>query len=183
MNVGKVFEVNFKASCPKDVFVYRPPDQAQSFAKANTDSSLRFSRRSPADFFLFDGRKNLFLVLELKSFGTSSCSFEREKTDKGVIHKYQIDSLLQMSQYENVVSGLILDFRSSGNTYFVEINEFKTLTDKIDKKSCNEEDLKTHCPTLLTIGKELKIKNYRYDVDTLLTECKEKFAAEKTYEG
>ena len=30
-NIGKVFEQNWKASIPDNVFYYRPPDSAQSF--------------------------------------------------------------------------------------------------------------------------------------------------------
>ena len=50
-------------------------------------------------------------TLELKSAGTKSMSFEREKSDKGIIHKHQIDNLQKFSTYKNVVSGFIFDFR------------------------------------------------------------------------
>jgi len=41
-----------------------------------------------------------FYTLELKSVGTTSISFERTKEDKGVIHKHQIDKLLEFSKYK-----------------------------------------------------------------------------------
>ena len=88
-SVGKQFEDNIKASCPKRLLVYRPPDAAQSF---NMTSKLRFSQHSPADFFFFNGENGFFYVIECKTF-QGSCSFERDKNDKGIIHYYQVESL------------------------------------------------------------------------------------------
>ena len=87
-NIGKIFEQNWKKSIPDNVFYYRPPDSAQSFG--NT-TNLRFSAKSPCDCFMFNGE--ILYTLELKTVGTKSISFERDKTDKGVIHKHQIDNL------------------------------------------------------------------------------------------
>ena len=86
-NIGKVFEQNFKNSCPEDVLVYRPPDAAQSF---DMSVKLRFSQHSPCDFMIFSGDRNTFWTLELKTF-EGSCSFERTKEDKGIIHYYKIE--------------------------------------------------------------------------------------------
>ena len=124
-NIGKVFEQNFKISCPEDVLVYRPPDAAQSF---DMSSKLRFSQHSPCDFMIFSGIRKTFWTLELKTF-EGSCSFERNKEDKGkgIIHYYQIESLKKFSVYENVCSGFILDFRKTGNTYFLNIDEWDKL--------------------------------------------------------
>ena len=116
--IGKQFEDNIKDSCPDWLLVYRPPDAAQAF---NMSSKLRLIRPSPADFFFYHGESGFFYAVECKTF-QGSCSFERTKEDTGIIHLYQIKSLSDFSKYINVISGFLLDFRKSGNTYFLYIN-------------------------------------------------------------
>lgn len=128
-------------------------------------SKLRFSQHSPCDCMLFDGE--YFYTLELKSVGTNSISFERTKEDKGVIHKYQTDSLLKFSRYKNVVSGFLLDFRLSNTTYFLQINEFINMISNLNKKSFNEKDMFEWCNPFEIKKKKLKI-NYKYDVENFL---------------
>jgi len=165
-NIGKVFEDNWKKSVSDNILYYRPPDAAQSFQMS---SKLRFSQHSPCDCMMFDGK--FFYTLELKSVGTSSISFERTKEDKGVIHKYQIDSLFKFSEYKNVISGFLLDFRLSDKTYFLEINEFLNLIECIDKKSFNEKDLLQFCTPIEIEKKKLKV-NYRYNIQKFLEETR-----------
>lgn len=165
-NVGKVFEENWKKSIPNDVWYYRPPDSAQSFS---TNSNLRFSAKSPCDCFMFNGE--VFYTLESKSVGTTSMSFEKTKEDKGVIHKHQIDKLLEFSRYKNIVSGFLFDFRLSDKTYFCMIEEFINMIDNLNKKSFNEKDLHEWCNPILIEKKKLKV-NYRYDVEKFLNETR-----------
>lgn len=165
-NIGKIFEDNIKKSCPEWLMVYRPPDSAQSFNIGNENSKLRFSRRSPADFFFFDGERGKFYVIECKTF-EGSCSFERCEKDKGIIHWYQIKSLQEFSQYKNVTAGFFLDFRKSDNTYFLDINDFLKLIDNIDKKSFNESDMLQFCSPILIEKRKLKV-NYCYDIEDFL---------------
>lgn len=166
-NIGKIFEQNFKKSCPDDVLVYRPPDAAQSFDMSN---KLRFSQHSPCDFMIFSGKRNTFWTLELKSF-EGSCSFERSKEDKGIIHYYQVESLKNFSTYENVCSGFILDFRKTDNTYFLMIDEWDQLIGSITKKSFNEDDLLKFCNPIKINKKKLKV-HYRYDIEDFLNNTK-----------
>lgn len=148
--------------------VYRPPDSAQSFDIDNKDKKkLRFSRKSPADFFFFDG--NRFFVIECKTF-QDSCTFERSKDDpKKIIHFYQIESLLDFSKYKNVVSGFFLDFRKSGKTYFLEINDFKNMSSIISKSSFTEKDMLNYCSPILLDKKKLKV-NYKYNIEKFLND-------------
>ncbi len=164
-NIGKQFEDNIKNSMPKNVYVYRPPDQAQAF---NMNNNLRFSRHSPADYFIFDGNRNIFLALECKTF-QGSCSIERTKDDKGIIHLYQVESLDKINNYYRAIAGFLLDFRKSGNTYFLSINDYKLLEQNITKKSFNEQDMLKHCSPILLKKRKLKV-NYRYDMENLLVE-------------
>lgn len=165
-NVGKIFEQNWKRSIPDDVFYYRPPDSAQSFG---TNQNLRFSAKSPCDCFMFNG--DFLYAFELKSVGTKSISFERDKSDKGVIHKHQIDNLQKFSTYKNIISGFILDFRLSGNTYFYAITDFLNMVNNIEKKSFNESDLFEWGNPIEIKKKKLKV-NYKYDVKSLIGELR-----------
>ena len=161
-NVGKVFEDNWKKSCPNWLFVYRPPDASQSF---DMGSKLRFSNKSPCDYFLYNGER--LWTIELKSVAGTSISFEREKEDNGVIHFYQVENLKNFSEYKNVISGFLVDFRGSDNTYFLNIKEWDDLINSIDKKSFNETDLLKFANPVLIDKKKLKV-NYKYNVEKFL---------------
>lgn len=166
-SVGKQFEDNFKKSAPNYTLSYRPPDSAQGF-DVGSSNKLRFSRHSPCDLMVFDGTRNLFLTLELKTF-QGSCSFERDKNEKGIVHYYQIEKLKEFANYKRVISGLVLDFRSTGNTYFLNINDWDNLISHIEKKSFNEQDLLEYASPILIEKEKLKV-NYRYNVELLLSE-------------
>lgn len=161
-SVGKVFEENWKKSVPGNIWIYRPPDAAQSF---NQSSNLRFSSKSPCDYMMFDG--NHFFCLELKSVAGKSISFERDKKDKGVIHYHQIEYLKSCLNFKNVIPGLIIDFRGADNTWFLHIKEWDGLINSISKKSFSESDLIFYSHPILISKKKLKV-NYRYDVDKFI---------------
>lgn len=133
-------------------------------------SNLRFSQRSPCDYMMFDGCSGMFYTLELKSF-QGSCSFERTKEDKGIIHYHQIESLKKFTTYPNVVSGFLLDFRKSDSTYFLLIDDFDRMINHITKKSFNEEDMLKWCNPIKIEKKKMKV-NYRYDVQRFLEETR-----------
>lgn len=165
-SVGKQFEDNFKKSVPNYALSHRPPDSAQGF-DVGASNKLRFSRHSPCDLMIFDGTRNLFLTLELKTF-QGSCSFERNKEEKGIIHYYQVEKLKEFANYKRVISGFVLDFRSADHTYFLNINDWDNLISHIEKKSFNEQDLLEYASPILIEKEKLKV-NYRYDVELLLS--------------
>lgn len=165
-SIGKQFEDNFKKSVPNYALSYRPPDSAQGF-DVGASNKLRFSRHSPCDLMVFDGTRNLFLTIELKTF-QGSCSFERDKNEKGIVHYYQIEKLKEFANYKRVISGLVLDFRSADHTYFLNINDWDNLISHIEKKSFNEQDLLEYASPILIEKEKLKV-NYRYDVELLLS--------------
>lgn len=164
-SIGKRFEENWKKSVPENIFYYRPPDAAQSF---NTNDNLRFSAKSPCDCFIFNG--NFLFTLELKTVGMKSISFENDSKDHGVIHKYQIESLLGFSKYKNVISGFLLDFRLSEKTYFIFIDDFINMINNIDKKSFNEDDIYSLCNPI-EIDKVKKKINWKYNIDKFLNDA------------
>ena len=170
-SIGKIFEQNWKASIPEDIFVYRPPDAAQSFQKTN--SNLRFSLRSPCDYFIFNGQ--YLWALELKSVAGTSISFERCNTDKGVIHDYQIKTLKELRTYPNVISGLLIDFRKSCNTYFLSIDHWDQLINSINKKSFTEKNLLDYSSPIWIEKKKLRV-NYRYNVIKFLQDSSKAYS-------
>lgn len=165
-NEGKIFEDNWKKSVPESVFLYRPPDAAQSF---DYSTKLRFSSHSPCDFLMYDGE--ILFCLELKTVSGKSISFERTKNDKGIIHLYQIDSLKKLGKYKNVVSGLIIDFRKTDDTYFLNIKDWDNLINSINKKSFNEDDLLKYTIPILIKKEKLRV-NYRYNIDFFIKQVK-----------
>lgn len=110
-------------------------------------------------------------TIELKTVSGKSISFERDKNDKGVIHFYQIESLKKFSTYKNVVSGLLIDFRGSDNTYFLMIDEWDELINSVDKKSFNENDLLKYANPISIEKKKLKV-NYKYNVTKFLQDTR-----------
>lgn len=166
-SVGKVFEENWKKSVPDDIWIYRPPDAAQSF---NQFSNLRFSQKSPCDYMMFDGHH--FFCLELKTVAGKSISFERTKKDKGEIHYHQIEYLKSCLSFENVIPGLIIDFRGTDNTWFLHINQWDALINSITKKSFNESDLLSYSHPILISKKKLKV-NYRYNIQRFIDDVTE----------
>lgn len=170
-NSGKVFEEDFKNSVSPRCLYHRLKDPPQSFNQGN---NLRFSWKNPCDAMIFDTNNRIFYTLELKSTKSKSMSFEdiniKEKQPNKMIHKHQIESLLEFSKLNNVRSGFIFNFRDEDNntqtTYYQEINDFIRMTDEIDKKSFNEKDLINYSPIL--IYGEKKRSHYKWDLDKCL---------------
>lgn len=176
-NSGKIFEEDVRLSIPSYCFFHRLKDPPQSFSKKKGD--LRFSWKNPCDVMIFDTKKRLFYALELKSTKNGSMSFEdiniEEKQPKKMIHKHQIESLLEFSKYENIKSGFIFNFRNEDNgtqnTYYQEINDFIKMTNSINKKSFNEKDLMNFSP--IFIHGDKKRTHYKWDFDKCLFEVLE----------
>ena len=118
---------------------------------------------------MFNG--DALYTLELKSVGTKAISFERNKVDNGIIHKHQIDTLVNFSKYKNVVSGFLLDFRLSEKTYFIMIEDFICMINNIEKKSFNESDLFEWCNPIEIKKKRMKV-NWKYDIVQFLKDTK-----------
>lgn len=117
---------------------------------------------------MFDGFH--FFCLELKTVSGKSISFERTKKDKGEIHYHQIEYLKNCSQYQNIIPGLIIDFRGTNNTWFLHINEWDELINSISKKSFNENDLLSYTHPI-SISKEKLRVNYKYDVGKFIQDA------------
>lgn len=178
MNSGKKFENIFKSSVPHYCLYYRLVDPPQSFGKSDF---LRFSWKNPCDVFLFDSNNSIFYTLELKSTKQKSFTFEDinldNKQSSKMIHKHQILSLMKFSEYNNTISGFILNFRYESEhiekTYFLNILDFKNMILSINKKSFNETDIKNNNGVEI-LGTKKRI-NYKWDIDTFLIQQNKNF--------
>jgi uncharacterized protein YneR len=168
-NIGKRFENNFKSSVDSaNALYYRLKDSAQSFGGT---SNLRFSSKNPCDCFIYN--YPTFYALELKTVGTSSISYERNKEDKGVIHIHQIEGLTNFAKFNGVIAGFVMNFRHTDGKeicYFQEICDFNNMINELDKKSFNENDLKNN--NVIVIKNEKKKVNYKYDIKQFLIDTK-----------
>ena len=136
---GKIFEEDFRKSIPSNIFVHRLKDSAMSYTKSD---DVSFTWDNSCDFFVFSGKK--FYAIECKSSKYSSMSVELEKEGKDskkMIKYHQIQDLSKISKYENCIAGFMLNFRNEENNsqvlYFLEINDFLNMMNKIGKKSFN----------------------------------------------
>lgn len=173
--IGKIFEDQFQKSMPDYALLHRLPDDAQSFGGS---SRLRFSKKNPFDFLLWDSKKHILYSLELKTVKEKSISFERTKEDKAIIHYHQIKGLERWSKYDGIISGFIIEFRKIETTIFIDIDSFLRLIEMIDKKSFNMEDLAKNQIPYFIIPQEKQRTRYLYDIDRFLADDK-KFIKKK----
>lgn len=166
MNVGKQFELDFKNSIPDNCLLIRIPDPPQSFTKRD---DTKFSKKNPCDFYCYDTFRRIFYAFELKSTKNKYISYEDITVDEPVnkmIHKHQIIGLIKYSQYDNVISGFIFNFRDEQNhterIYFQNIKDFNTMCKKINKSSFNEMDLLLN--KAVKIQGQKKRVHYKWDM-------------------
>lgn len=123
------------------------------------------SPKQPYDFECY--LHPTLLCVELKATNLSSVSFEREENqlNKKMIHYHQIKGLLKSSQYYGVCAGFLIDFKTSGNTYYLPIDEFMKFFNSTDKQSISENDIKEL--KYISIDKKLLKTNYEYNIKEL----------------
>lgn len=166
-NVGKRFEQDWIKSVPDYMGVLRIPDAAQSFFKS---SNLRFSRKNPFDFLLWNPKTLTLYTLELKTVKGKSISFERTKEDHGEIHYHQIIGLENFEKIGECVCGFVIEFRELETTIFLPIVEFIKLVQLITKKSFNYNDLINNNINYIIIPQSMLKTHYRYDIEYFLKE-------------
>lgn len=165
INIGKQFEQSFKKSAPNYVLVYRLPDSAQSFGR---NYNLRFSRKNPFDYLMWDSQRHILYALELKTVKGISISFERKKDDKKEIHFHQIKGLTEWNKFDGIICGFVIEFRKIEKTVFIDINSFNTLISSINKSSFNFNDLVESKLDYIIIPQTKKRTQYIYDIEKLL---------------
>lgn len=164
-NQGKRFEEDIGKSIPDYALLHRLPDPPQSFGGS---SNLRFSRKNPFDFILWDSHSHILYALEMKTVQDNSISFERYSDENRIIHKHQIDGLNKWNQYDGIVCGFVIEFRKSETTIFIDIDSFNKLIVLITKKSFNIKDLDDNAIPYLIIPQTKKRTRYVYDIEYFL---------------
>lgn len=158
-NSGKIFEENFKASVPKEVFYYRFRDSASTYYGGN--NFLRFSITNIADCLLFNGNK--LVLCELKAHKGSSIPLDCIIGKKSKLQ--QIDDLYNASQFNNVLCYLIVFFEDKELCYALPIDKFKTFIKNSDRKSIPISYFEENAIKIETI----KLRtNYRYNLEFIL---------------
>lgn len=168
LSAGKNFERNFEKSAPDYAKVYRIPDQPQSF---NRTANLRFSRKNPFDYLVWDSKRHRLFALELKTVAGKSITFEHTEDERRSdgIHYHQILGLNDWNAYDGIICGFVIEFREMELTIFVDIEAFNRLMECVSKKSFNLKDLDDYdIPYLIIPQRKLKA-NYRYDMDAFLS--------------
>lgn len=159
MNSGKIFENSFRDSIPENIYFYRLRDPANSFG--GDGANLRFTLKNDYDCFLF--KEPNFFPCELKSNQGTSFSIQHTKEEKGKdIKLSQINGLTKAGVHPGVLAGLILNFRKTQNTYWLDIRKFNEFNAGTEKKSINENDVIEYSG--VKIRSELKKIKYKYFV-------------------
>lgn len=148
MNVGKLFEQDFKNSCPDNVLIMRLKDG--SFGT------------NPCDFIVF--KKPYFFMFELKTT-------KLKRLPKDMVRPHQLKSLNIANTLEGVVGGFIVNFREVNETYFMDGRKMYKLFEEENLKSIS---LDTFRKEGYRIPQQLKRVRYRYDFNFLdgVVECK-----------
>jgi recombination protein U len=132
-NQGKLFEEDFKASVPKNVYYLRLHDPATSFLSNQTDSdhkTMRFSLKNPYDAVLC--KNGQMYCVELKTVGGASASFFGKTP---VIKVRQVESLLSAKQKGGARAYLVIRFRRFQETYAIEPERFLAWMCQTNRKS------------------------------------------------
>lgn len=170
-NTGKNFESIIRSNAPAYLKVTRIPDPPQSFTQR---SDTRFSKNNPYDFEAFDSIHRINYCLELKSVAQKYLTYhtceQDEKDGKGAnIKWHQIEGLTKASEYDNVISGFLFNFRLDNGEqllYFMNIKDFNIFRNNTNKKSLNIMDVVLYGGFKIN-GEKLKI-NYRWNLDEFL---------------
>lgn len=164
MNSGKVFEKEIKDSIPNNVWFYRIKDPAASFGKSD---KTRFSPKNEFDCLIY--KYPILISLELKSNIGTSVSFSLEEKKMAEIKFSQIKSLRNSAEF-GIKSGLLINFRKTNKTYFINILDFDRFSKDTIKKSINEKDLLNY--NAVIVSQKLKRVLYTYDISFLWNEEK-----------
>ena len=157
-NEGKKFEQAIKDSVPDTCWIYRFRDNAASFGNGN---NTRFASSNICDYLLFDDESRTLYLLELKSTKGASIPLS-------MIRDNQIKSLQESSKH-NLIAGFMCNFRNENNdTFFIEIVDFVKMTENINKKSFNINDLLNN--NAIRIESKKKRTRYTYDIQKFVKE-------------
>ena len=105
---GKLFEKDVQSSSKKQgICIIRLNDTSLSWVK---ERKATFTPKNPCDFIMYG--YPYMMPLECKSTMSTSISIQRSSDEgKAMIHWDQIKSLTELSAYNGVLCGFLLNFR------------------------------------------------------------------------
>lgn len=165
LNKGKVFEQEWrKSSENQNLLIIRLADSDMSF-NPNKELRSRFTVQQPCDYIMhYNGH---IVFLEMKSTHFKSVSFQRDKQDGGMIQLHQINSLVNLAQYEGALAGFVFNFRNekegtpyTEDTYYMSIEDFSAFYNSSDKKSINKLDIVQNGGIIVDAKQRKKLYNY-----------------------
>lgn len=150
MNIGKLFETEFKNSIPENCFYYRFNDGTSSFGG---NDKVRFQAKNICDCMVMSSKGILYL-LELKNTLGSSLPFSNIKAN-------QINGLAEIN-HKFIKTYFVICFRTKEKCYMVEAQKIKDFIDNTDRKSiplswCDNNGIE--------IVMEKKRTRYKYKLD------------------
>ena len=136
MNLGKIFEHEWKESCTRqNLWTWRIPD---TYVTAKNVDPNAYIPCMPADFLVkYD---NLICFCELKHTDNNYITVEHDKV-KGMIKKTQIDQLIRL-QRTDVLCILALQFGE--DTYAIKVDDLVKCLEQTGKHSVNPLDIVQH---------------------------------------
>ena len=109
----------------------------------------------------------------MKSTHSKSMSFQKEEKDGGMIKLHQINSLVNLAQYEEAQAGFVLNFRDereghpyTEDTYYMSIEDFSSFYASTDKKSMSKLDIVQNGGIIVDAKQRRKL--YDYNVKKML---------------
>lgn len=169
MNTGKRFEADFKASIPKDAWLYRLRDSPVTYGGME-DSAIRFASDNICDFILY--RRGLYL-LELKTVSTPSASltamFGKFDPDKQRYKKQKhLEDMADAARVDGVSPLVVISYQNTRQTWAIpaaDVLEFVHTAIHGGRKSIPQPWCAEHG---IRIAQHQLRVNWRYDVDGLL---------------
>lgn len=180
MNVGKIFEKNFKEAVKTakngEVFIYRIKDTDSSY---NHTATSKYTNENLCDYFMF--YEGIFYALELKTTCYPSISFETENNNsRKMIGLHQIKGLTKLVPYQGIIAGFVFNFRNEEKeeeeTFFMRIEDFNRFTKESEKKSINKGDIVIYGG--IPIESRKKRKNFTYNIDQMIEDIRKDFLEE-----
>ena len=159
-NPGKLFEEDFKASVPADVYYYRLRDSATGWG--GSEGPARFTPSNDYDCILY--RAPHLYCLELKSVAGRSIRYD-------ALREKQLSGLSRAAGFEETVAGVVVNFRGAGVTAFVPIALWIYWSAASSKKSFNVSELlswRDHYLHPTIIEGSQRVTRWRYDLDSFV---------------
>ena len=176
MNTGKRFGADFRASCPKDAWIYRLKDSAATYYGGN--DQLAFSIDNICDFLVFRGghlvlaelktidQKSIPLPKILGSWNKEKCKYRKEK---------HIRDMVAAAKHGGISAVVVVEWRRSRRTFAVQAADVLEFRAAGERKSIPRQWAAVK--GVEVEQRPLKV-NWRYDIAGLLDQLERGSAAQ-----